>query len=112
MPVTNAEETERAARALQARGAKTVLITLGAEGALAVTQKNEVIRVFSPPVQVMDTTGAGDCFIGSLAFFLGTGMDLRTAMERASVIASRSVATFGTQTSYPRREELPAEFFK
>ena len=111
LPVTNVEEAERAARALQARGAQTVLITLGSEGALAVTQENELIRVFSPPVKAVDTTGAGDCFIGSLAFFLGAGVDLRTAMERACVIASWGVTKLGTQTSYLRREDLPAELF-
>jgi len=111
LPVTNAEEAELAARALQARGARNVLITLGSEGVLALTQGNEIIRIPSPPVKAVDTTGAGDCFIGSLAYFLGAGADLRTAMEKACLIASRSVTAFGTQTSYPRREELPAGFF-
>lgn len=111
LPVTNAEEAEQAARALQARGARNVLITLGSEGVLALTQENEIIRIPSPPVKAVDTTGAGDCFIGSLAFFLGSGMDLRTAMQRACLIASQSVTALGTQTSYPRREELPAGYF-
>lgn len=111
LPVTNADEAERAARALQARGAQNVLITLGSEGVLALTQGNEIIRIPSPSVKAVDTTGAGDCFIGSLAFFLGAGVDLRTAMERACLIASRSVTALGTQTSYPCREDLPAELF-
>ena len=111
LPVTNVEEAERAARALQARGAQNVLITLGSEGVLALTQGNEIIGISSPSVKAVDTTGAGDCFIGSLAYFLGAGADLRTAMEKACLIASRSVTGMGTQTSYPCREDLPAGFF-
>ena len=111
LPVSNLAEAERAARALQARGARTVLITLGANGALAVTQDGEVIHVAAPAVKAVDTTGAGDCFIGSLAYFMAAGFGLRSAMEKACVIASRSVTAMGTQSSFPGRNELDPKLF-
>ena len=111
LPVSNLAEAERAARALQARGARTVLITLGANGALAVTQDGEVIHVAAPAVKAVDTTGAGDCFIGSLAYFMAVGFGLRSAMEKACVIASRSVTAMGTQSSFPGRDALDPSLF-
>ncbi|MBL9166541.1 MAG: ribokinase [Verrucomicrobiales bacterium] len=111
IPVTNLEEAERAARALQSRGPQTVVITLGAQGALALTPGGEILLSSAPAVQAVDTTGAGDCFIGSLAFFLSMGLALGPALQRACHIASRSVLTQGTQTSFPRRSELDPDLF-
>ena len=111
LSVSNLADAERAARALQARGARRVLIALGAKGALAVTYDDEVIHVAAPMVKPVDTTGAGDCFIGSLAYFLAAGFGLRAAMEKACVIASRSVTAKGTQTSFPRKDELDPKLF-
>jgi ribokinase len=109
--VTDPMEAERAARALQARGPQTIVITLGAQGALALTPAGDVIRASAPTVSAVDTTGAGDCFIGSLAFFLAAGLRLEPAMKRACLIASRSVLTKGTQTSFPNRSELDPNLF-
>ena len=111
LPVSTADEAIRAAQELRGRGANTVLITLGAQGALALTPFNEVIRVTAPAVRAVDTTGAGDCFIGSLAYFLGAGFDLCLGMERACVIASQSVMAHGTQASFPKRAELEPGLF-
>ena len=58
----------------------------------------------------VDTTGAGDCFLGSLAFFLARGASLRDAATRAAAVAALSVQHPGTQTSYPRAADLPAEW--
>lgn len=109
--VRTLEDAERAARALQRLGPATVVITLGSQGALALTASGETIRTPAPQVSAVDTTGAGDCFIGSLAFFLSGGSSLRQAMERACWIASRSVLQIGTQASYPRRSELASHLF-
>ena len=111
LPVSNSEDAERAALALQQRGVGTVLITMGSAGALAVTASGDVIRVTAPAVKAVDTTGAGDCFIGSLAYFLAVGFDLRCAMENACNIASQSVLANGTQTSFPKRSALNPELF-
>lgn len=105
LPVTTLEDTATAARRLLARGARTVVVTLGRRGALLV-QEETVRHVAATPVQAVDTTGAGDCFIGALAVFLGEGQSLAQAIEWANIVAGVSVTRRGTQASFPRREEI------
>lgn len=99
-------DAEAAARKLLARGAANVVVTLGARGSLLV---NEATVEFVPavPVKAVDTTGAGDAFVGSLAYFTAQGKPLVDAMGRASQLAALSVQAPGTQSSFPRRETLP-----
>jgi ribokinase len=108
LPVGTRDEAEAAARELMRRGARSVVVTLGERGCLVVTP-DEVAELPAPRVQAMDTTGAGDAFIGSLAYFLARGTDLVEAARRANCIAAISVQSSGTQTSFPRAAELPAE---
>ena len=61
------------------------------------------------PVQAVDTTGAGDAFIGALAVFLGEGQSLTQAVERANIVAGVSVTRRGTQASFPYRAEVIAQ---
>ena len=61
------------------------------------------------PVKALDTTGAGDAFVGSLAFFLAAGKSLSDSIKRANGIATVSVQSSGTQTSFPEAEDLPSE---
>ncbi len=110
LPVETDEQAETAARALQARGVKTVIITLGKRGALFVEGTAPGQRVAAQPVQAVDSTGAGDAFVGSLAYFLGAGRSLRQAVEKACAIATQSVLKTGTQTSFPTRAEAEAVF--
>src|SRR5262245_18276719 len=106
-PVGTREEAETAARALMNRGARSVVVTLGERGCLVVTP-DEVTTLPAPTVEAVDTTGAGDAFIGSLAFFLARGDALTAAARRANHIAAISVQFPGTQTSFPRAADLPA----
>ena len=64
--------------------------------------------------KVVDTTGAGDCFVGSMAYFLAENPDLglEEIVRRACEIASVSVQAEGTQPSFPYRHELPEKLFK
>lgn len=102
------EEAEAAARILLERGAKTVILTLGERGSLLVTQdSSEYVPVDT--VKALDTTGAGDAFVGSLAYFLASGKSLTDAMRRANRIAAISVQASGTQTSFPIAKDLPPE---
>jgi ribokinase len=104
MPVDTLTEAEAAARKLLSRGTKTVILTLGARGALLVNQDN-VENIPAVKVDAMDPTGAGDAFVGSLAVYLGEGLPLRDAIRRANAVAALSVTRIGTQVSFPKRTE-------
>jgi ribokinase len=105
MPVTNLEEARACARALVAQGFPRVIVTLGANGALAADGKGDA---HIPPYSVdpVDTTGAGDAFIGSFAYFLASGVDEREAIARANVYAALSTLAPGTQMSFPARMQF------
>jgi ribokinase len=104
--VESIEQAMAAAQALQKHGPKTVIITLGERGALLVEGDQPAQHIPAKGVQAVDTTGAGDAFIGSLAYFLGMKRPLRDAVARAVGIATQSVLKRGTQTSFPMREEV------
>lgn len=100
LPVRDRETAFAAARVLAARGIRHVVVTLGAAGALYVGEEGE----FSLPgqqVAAIDTTGAGDAFIGCFAHGRVQGLGLREAMQRAVAYSALSVTGRGTQTSYP-----------
>lgn len=105
MPVGTLEEAESAARALLARGTGAVILTLGERGSLVVTP-DSTQHVPAQAVKAVDSTGAGDAYVGSLAYFLGLGKPLLEAAQRAGRIATRSVLKPGTQTSFPSRNEV------
>lgn len=96
-----------AARELLARGAGAVALTLGERGCLVV-DGNSVSEVPVEPVRAVDTTGAGDAFVGALATFLAAGRSLVDAAERSNAVAALSVQRRGTQTSFPSADDLPA----
>ncbi|WP_312379833.1 ribokinase [Pseudomonas oryzihabitans] len=100
LPVADRESAFAAARVLAGRGIRHVVVTLGAAGALYVGEEGE----FSLPgqrVAALDTTGAGDAFIGCFAHGRVQGLGLREAMQRAVAYSALSVTGRGTQTSYP-----------
>ena len=107
-PVDSLDDVAEAARSLLTRGAQTVVVTLGKRGALLV-QRDAVHHVPPTPVQAVDTTGAGDAFIGALAVFLGEGHSLIQAVEWANIVAGMSVTRRGTQASLPYRAEIAAK---
>jgi len=106
MPTDTTEQAEAAARELLARGAKTVILTLGSRGALFIEGDGAAQYVAAEKVQAVDTTGAGDSFVGSLSYFLGQKRPMREAVEKSVAIATLSVLKTGTQTSFPVREEV------
>ena len=109
-PVATLDQATAAARVLVERGARQVILTLGERGSLLVTA-DETSHVPTTAVQAIDTTGAGDAFCGSLAYFLAAGQPIRRAMAGANAVAAASVQKRGTQTSFPQRETLPAALF-
>jgi ribokinase len=100
------EEAIEAARDLLARGAGSVVLTLGARGCVVITPERAT-HVPGHRVRPVDTTGAGDAFVGSLAFFLASGRPLEDAGARANRIAAISVQRRGTQTSFPTTADVP-----
>lgn len=108
LPVGTLEEAQAAAQILLDRGARQVILTLGERGSLLVTRTASE-HVPAVPVKALDSTGAGDAFVGSLAFFLAAGKPVTEAMRRANAIAAISVQSSGTQTSFPVAADLPAE---
>ncbi|XP_063765440.1 ribokinase isoform X3 [Eleginops maclovinus] len=113
-PVSNLEEAHRAGQELLRRGCSSVIITLGPQGCVVVeTQGSPSKHVQTTAVKSVDTTGAGDSFIGALAFYMAhyPSMPLEEMARRANQVAGLSVQTVGTQTSYPFKKDLPAELF-
>lgn len=109
LPVGTAAEAETAARALLDRGPEVVILTLGERGAL-VAERDRMTHVAALAVEAVDPTGAGDAFIGSLAVFLGEGLALADAVQRANAAAALSVTQVGTHVSFPRRSQMEAFF--
>jgi ribokinase len=95
------------ARALLARGPRSVVVTLGGEGALVAT-RDATTRIAPVTVDAVDTTGAGDAFTAALAFGLGAGMTLEAAAAYAARVGALAVTRRGAQDSYPTAEEVDA----
>lgn len=108
-PVRSLEDARECARWLLERGVRRVIVTLGANGALfAGADGMEHIPPF--PVAAVDTTGAGDAFIGSFACFLSSGCPEREAVARANLYAALSTLAAGTQKSFASLERFEAEW--
>lgn len=106
-PVGSSDDPEEWADALLSRGPRSVVVTLGAEGAL-VADGDRTVLVPSPAVTAVDTTGAGDAFTGALAWRLGVGDDLTTAVRFAVRVGAAAVTRAGAQASFPSAEEVAA----
>ncbi|KYK48410.1 ribokinase [Bradyrhizobium liaoningense] len=95
------------ARQLQAREDQTICVTLGKRGVLALAGREE-IAVPGRVVRALDTTGAGDCFVGALAAQLADDVPLRAALTFANAAASISVQRMGAGPSMPTAAEVAA----
>jgi ribokinase len=96
---------DAASLAARVHGPRTVVVTLGAEGALVLTGAR-VEHVPAPAVAVVDTTGAGDAFCGALADALAGGADVVEAVRWGVRVAAASVTHPGAQAGMPTRAEL------
>ncbi len=95
------------AKVLAAKGGHNCIVTLGGDGAVAMQQDGKGWRVPAMQLEkVVDTTGAGDCFCGTLAASLHAKFALGSAMRRASVAASLSCTKEGAQESYPFLDDI------
>ncbi|XP_061650482.1 ribokinase isoform X2 [Phyllopteryx taeniolatus] len=112
--VSNVEEARCAGQELLRRGCSTVIITMGPQGCVVLkAQESTSKHVPATPVTAVDTTGAGDSFIGALAFYVAhyPTMRLEEVARRAGQVAGVSVQAMGTQSSYPHKRDLAAELF-
>jgi ribokinase len=109
MPVRNLDEARACARQLLESGVRRVVITLGSNGSLC-TDGDGLRHIPAFAVSAVDTTGAGDAFIGSLACFLAQGIEESEAIARANLYAALSTLAVGTQKSFPSLEKFQAEW--
>jgi ribokinase len=100
-----AKGADATATALARRLGRTLITTLGAEGAVAV-HDGVLIHVPALPVSPVDTTGAGDTFCGVLAAMLDDGAEMRIAMAKAAVAGSLATTKQGAQPSFPTLGEI------
>jgi ribokinase len=109
MPVDSIDDARKCAEFMVRQGMRRVVITLGERGSLAAGQdRMELIPAFK--VHTVDTTGAGDAFIGSFAVFLSEGLPEEEALPRASLYAALSTTKVGTQKSFCNRAEFEKEW--
>ena len=108
LPVKTLHDAQACAAALLAKGFRRVVLTLGARGCLiAGTEGSVHVPAFA--VTAIDTTGAGDAFVGSLATLLAEGLPEKDAVAGANLYAALSTRRVGTQKSFPDRAAFDAE---
>jgi ribokinase len=107
--VRTVEDAKECAEKLLASGIRRVIITLGPKGSLLAGRG---VSEHMPPFAVtsIDSTGAGDAFIGSFAVFLAEGLQEREAVRRANLYAGLSTTGIGTQKSFFDRAHFDAEW--
>jgi len=99
------DDAENAVREFLKRGSGVGIVTLGDRGAM-VGDDSGVVHVPSTGVRAVDSTGAGDAFIGTLAYCIAACVPLLRAVRIANLAAAVSVTRVGTQVSFPSREEI------
>ena len=108
-PVKNVEDAKKCAQKLVASGIRRVIITLGANGSLLASRDGSA-HVPAFAVNSVDSSGAGDAFIGSFAVFLAEGVPEQEAVRRANLYAALSTTGVGTQKSLYDRARFDAEW--
>jgi ribokinase len=108
-PVRNLDDAKKCAEKFLAGGIQRAIITLGANGSL-LASRDGMHHVAPFPVKAIDSTGAGDAFIGSFAVFLAEGLPERDAVQRANLYAGLSTTGIGTQKSFYDRARYESEW--
>ena len=94
-----------ACKLLLNKGAKNIIVTLGENGSMLVNEK-EIIKVAPHKVNAVDTTAAGDSYLGALAFKLSNNCSIKEAMEFASLASSKTVTKKGAIISLPHKSDF------
>jgi ribokinase len=95
-----------AARALQALGARAVVVTLGPDGSLLIDQGGVSVTAPAFPVHAIDSTAAGDGFVGAFAVALAAGTSAAEALRWSNAVGALAVTRAGAQPSLPTRQEV------
>jgi ribokinase len=108
--LSRVDDLTNAIHLLSEKVSKGVIITLGKDGCMLMSRgSNNILKIPASSVdKVLDTTGAGDCFCGSLALFLSRNATLARAVELANIVAGESVRRLGAQASYPTLLQCPS----
>lgn len=111
LPVHSIDDAKKCAEALLRQGFAKVILTLGSRGSLLASAEGAELM---PAYQVtpVDTTGAGDAFIGSFSVFLAEGLPEKEALARANLYAALSTTRVGTQKSFPHRADFEVEWIR
>jgi ribokinase len=107
LPVNNQAEAETAATALRELGVGTVILTLGERGAL-LAREGEAEQVPAFEVTPVDTTAAGDAFVGGFAVAMAGGQPLAEAVRWGNAAGALATTKLGAQPSLPTRQDLEA----
>ena len=99
-----APDSDEVIASLRSKG--RTIVTLGSEGAALVTLDGKVKRFSAKKVSAIDTTGAGDCFIGAFAAALASGASEDSAVQFGIDCATKSVMRKGAQSSYPKLDDM------
>jgi ribokinase len=106
------DDARTVATVLHEHGIPTVIITLGAQGALLATSDRagttQCLHQSAPRVQVIDTTAGGDCFAGAFTVAMTEGQAARDALRFAVYASALKVTKFGAQSGLPTRAEVEA----
>jgi ribokinase len=105
LPVNDVASAEKAAKEILKQGVKTVIVTLGSKGALLVTD-TQVTQVDTYKVNVVDTTAAGDAFIGGFASAMLSGKALEDSVRYGCACGALATTKFGAQPSLPTKAEV------
>lgn len=105
LPIHDVASAEHAAKEILKQGVKTVIVTLGSKGALLVTS-TQVTQVDTYKVNVVDTTAAGDAFIGGFASAMLSGKSLEDSVRYGCACGALATTKFGAQPSLPTKEEV------
>ncbi|XP_060078935.1 ribokinase-like [Ylistrum balloti] len=114
LPVKTEEDACKATLALLDKGCGIVILTLGVMGSVfASKDEPKPTHVAAQSVTAVDTTGAGDAFVGALAYYLtnNPSLTIKEVIKRSTVVAGVSVQSPGTQTSFPWKKDLPPDLF-
>ena len=106
MPTNNQAEIKAAAAHLRTLGVETIILTLGSQGSMLMRKDETILVPAFQVTHVVDTTAAGDAFVGGFATAVAEGKTLHEAILTGNVTGALAVTKLGAQPSLPTRTEV------